>query len=123
MRKALLFFGWPILLIPTLVLHVGMLMNLTVSSANGHLMPVANPICATDKAGMVQSDYLHTCEVSTSKLKWLDDRFPVTGAGDVSLGDILQSDSENLIEPSRVIWFLAALVFFIRRFAPNRWRD
>lgn len=119
MRKALTFFGWPILLVPMLFGLLGMGMNYACVARNGHVMPVSNPICQTDERDMVAHDHLHVCETSSTKLKVLDDRWPATGMGVLSAGDIVQEESESLQTPAMLIWLLVVLRGLFLRIRPD----
>ena len=115
-KKALTFFGWPVLFLPTFVAFVGLSMNFIVMAKNNHVMPVENPICQTDEQDKVSADHMHACETSDTKLKWLDDRYPATEQGILSLGDIVQGEADNLIFPSRSLWLCIVGIAFIKRF-------
>ena len=105
-RAALTFCGWPILFFPALVLWVGIGCNMAATYFNGGVMPVRNPMCFVHPD--FADDGFHTCITSKSHLKLLVDTFPSSGSI-VSVGDILQNESDEAIKPSLILWCAAAL--------------
>lgn len=82
-------------------------------------MPVQNPICQSEDSDKVSADHIHVCETPSSKLKFLDDRYPVTGQGVVSLGDVVQLASDELRTPAILVWGVAMIAALIKKLKPT----
>jgi hypothetical protein len=133
-RKALTFLGWPLLLIPMLVLLTGAMMNEAAVWANGGQMPVSmyacqermNPPASSDDEDAVSilfggpkaqkpKDYVHKCADQNTKLRFLDD-WIVSDEGISSIGDLLQESASTLSYVVYPLWLAGGIYFiFIRR--------
>lgn len=82
-------------------------------------MPVQNPICQSEDSYKISADYIHVCETSVTHLKFLDDRYPVTKEGIVSLGDVVQESAEELKTPAILVWGVAMIAALIKKFKPT----
>ena len=111
-RTVLSFCGWPILFFPALVLWLGVSCNMAATYFNGGVMPVRNPACFVHPD--LAEDGLHTCITSKHHLQLLVDTFPANGSI-LSIGDILQNESDEAIKPSLILWSAAALSCLLGR--------
>jgi hypothetical protein len=113
MKKFFTFLGWPILFAPVAVLWLGIACNSMATNFNHTLMPVVNPICAdADSAADIAKDHIHVCADSKTRVKFLVDRFPTDG-GILSIGDILQDQSNSLAIRCIALWGLVAFLEII----------
>jgi Family of unknown function (DUF5317) len=117
-KKIFTFFGWPLLLIPTLVLWTGLAMNEICLHANNGRMPVYSADCATlmaakeDIAG--HEDFVHVCMTKQSKFRWMGDIF-VSDDGISSVGDIIQEFSSTVGTIGYILWVSIGLFCLIRK--------
>ena len=109
-KKLFTFMGWPILFAPVALLWLGIACNCVASSFNHAVMPVMNPVCANqDAVDAVAEDHIHVCATSKTRAKFLIDRFPTDG-GILSIGDIMQSESDAIVTRCIVLWGIVAFL-------------
>lgn len=113
LRRLLTFFGWPLLVLPTAMLWLGIACNFAAMGFNGNVMPVLNPSCANFSDN--DEDFVHKCGDSKTRVKFLVDRFPITDEGIASIGDTLQQESDGLRLPCLILWLTMLGVCLIRR--------
>ena len=134
-KKVLTFCGWPLLLIPTLVLWIGAGMNEAVVWANGGQMPVSAYACQTrfesapaeDDAvpalfgtphAQKAKDYIHKCADKNTRLRLLDD-WMLGDDGISSIGDLLQAElSPDLKTPCYLLWTIGGIFYLVRKQKP-----
>src|SRR5712664_4112013 len=105
---------WPLLIVPTLMLYVGGLMNWAVIGANHGYMPVqgfieceggvGEQIAAVIAEQAGQGDHIHICMDKNSRLKILADWLFIPGVGTASPGDILEFGYDKLFWPCFYMW-------------------
>jgi hypothetical protein len=122
-KKALTYLGWPVLLLPTLVLYLGAGMNEAVVWANGGQMPVSAYSCqvrmdAKTAANDGTPDYVHKCADKNTRLRWLDD-WMLGDDGIASLGDLLQETASTLNYVVYPLWFAGCGLAIVRRKYPK----
>lgn len=111
-KQVCTFFGWPLLLLPTVVLWAGIGMNQIAVHANKGMMPVYMAGCPTfmtakaDDAG--HPDYVHNCMTPETRLKVLGDII-VSSDGVYSLGDEVQEFSSVVRFAADLIWAATAV--------------
>jgi hypothetical protein len=128
-KKALTAFGWPILLIPTLVMWIGSAMNETAVWTNGGQMPVSTYACELKLnppaepenilqqlfgAQAHQKDLVHKCADANTKFRALDD-WILDDDGVSSLGDVTLDLATAIVKPCFYVWLAYAIVEVIRR--------
>jgi hypothetical protein len=131
LKKLATLFGWPLLVLPTAIMCLGMAMNETVIWANGGQMPVSMYACSErmnsapaddedamttlfGKHGMAPVDYTHKCADKNTKLHWLDD-FLVSDEGTASIGDELQELQPMATNICGILWIACAAFCLIRK--------
>lgn len=134
-KKLFTFLGWPILLIPTLVMLAGAMMNETVIWRNGGQMPVSMYACqermapkpVVEPLNMKQKpkaqehkDYIHKCADANTKLRFLDD-WMIGDDGVSSIGDMLQGD--DVLDALKLtvypMWIAGVGFYYLRRKYPE----
>ena len=123
LKKLFTFLGWPVLLIPTLVLYTGAFMNEAVVWANGGQMPVSTYACqvrmdAKTAANDGTPDYVHKCADKGTKLRFLDD-WMLSDNGISSLGDMLQETSDTLNYIVYPLWIAGLGLYLVKRKYPR----
>lgn len=117
-KKVLIFFGWPLLLLPTILLIAGITMNESVIHANGGRMPIDVYDCAvrmqekTDKVG--HEDYTHFCVAPDTKEKVLGDIL-IADDGTSSIGDELQVYSDDIEKVCYALWGAMGIFCLVRK--------
>jgi hypothetical protein len=140
MKKFLTFLGWPILLIPTLLLYLGAGMNEAAIWANGGQMPVKMYACqermnapakpdadellrkmfgGAPKAQQ-SKDYVHKCADANTHLRVFED-WIVSDNGVSSIGDMVQDTAEGLQPLAFYVWLGVAAIWVWKRIRPERW--
>jgi hypothetical protein len=110
-KRVLTFFGWPLLLLPTLLMAAGITMNEAVIHANGGRMPVEVYNCA---ARMQERDYTHFCMVADTKEKILGDIL-VSDDRTASVGDELQVYSDIFEKVCYALWGAIGVFCLVRK--------
>ena len=108
MKKFLTFLGWPLLILPTLVLHVGFLLNEAAVFANNGQMPVEWSQCQALMNSQEQPDPVHVCATPKTHLRIFGDFF-VSDAGISSIGDDLMQTGDAMFPANLVVWGLLGL--------------
>ena len=118
-KKFFTYLGWPLLLLPTLVLYLGAGMNEAVVWANGGQMPVSAYECQVrmDAHDADEKDYVHKCADKNTKLRFLDD-WMLGDDGISSLGDLLQDTAGTLNYIVYPLWVAGLGWYVIRRKYP-----
>ena len=111
-KKALTFFGWPLLFAPIISGNFGESLNAIVTIANGGVMPVRHPSCLTDPTAMV--DGPHVCMTAASHIKFLADII-TSNDGIRSLGDQFITLSGDIKIPCFILWLTIFLFCLIRK--------
>lgn len=112
--KALTFFGWPLLFLPTAVVYFGVSLNAICTIANGGVMPVRSVNCDQIFSADADPDLIHVCLGPKSRMKPLADII-TQGDGIVSVGDELQDIGEEMKKLCYVLWGVIAVFFLIRK--------
>ena len=120
MKRFVSFWGWLLLLLPTLIFYFGFGLNQFCIMHNGYQMPVRMADCAqnivqTDpQTGNTSSDPVHICESTRSRYMVLADIF-VTDGGVMSLGDIVMDVGDGLTWPALAIWAAIGIECLFRK--------
>lgn len=89
-RKFWTFLGWPLLILPQLILLFGLLLNALVMNANKGMMPVTMSACLeldwNSELHTINDDF-HLCEDAHTRLRKLDDWIRLGNIGVYSPGD------------------------------------
>lgn len=114
--KWLTFYGWPLLLLPFLIMYAGVGLNQLVIAANHGSMPVAIPPCFADGAAPgAQLDPVHACITPQTHLKLLSDLWITDADGGIafeSVGDMLLMDGMAMAQPLTCVWIGLALACY-----------
>ena len=113
MKKFFTWFGWPLLIVPTVLTWMGIACNAIVTIANGGIMPVRYPGCTADLMNGP-----HVCMTTTSHIKFLADVF-TSNAGIMSVGDYLMEFSDDIRFPLMVLWATAMLAYALKTLKPT----
>lgn len=105
--KQLTYYGWPLLVLPTLLLVLGSFSNQAVIAANHGVMPVSYPPCFAEGAvpGMALDD-IHACIAPSSHLKVLADLWMNSQGSYESFGDGLIDLGEWARTWAYYVWFV-----------------
>ena len=114
LKKALTFFGWPLLLLPTAVVYFGIGLNALCTKANGGVMPMRTINCRAVFAQDKTPDLIHSCMTKKTRMKPLADVI-TQGSGIVSVGDEFQDIGAEISNPVYLLWGFVGVVFLIRR--------
>jgi hypothetical protein len=122
LKKLFTFLGWPLLLLPTLAMVTGAMLNEAVVWANGGQMPVSAYACqARMTAHNAESDsgpdQVHKCADKNTKLRFLDD-WMLGDDGISSPGDMLQDIADSLNYVVYPLWIAGLGWYVIRRKYP-----
>jgi hypothetical protein len=137
-KKFFTFLGWPLLLLPTLVLYFGFALNEVCIVSNGGFMPVRQDNCETNliekksdeeniwkelMGGQVPIsatnpneviDGAHVCMTKNTRFKFLGDIF-TTDSGISSLGDQFIEIGQNSKDGAILVWGLLGLYCWHRK--------
>lgn len=126
-KKLLTFFGWPLLLLPTLIMWTGLTMNEVAIHANQGKMPVyradceqymvprSNPLLEFMTGDETpQSDPVHKCMTPQSRAKIFGDII-VSDDGISSIGDLLIEFTDDAKIYCYILWLTILGVCLIRK--------
>lgn len=120
MKKALTYWGWPLLVVPTLLFYLGFGMNEFCIMHNGYQMPVRMAHCEAFMDQQAQApmsggtDYIHICQNKNTKYMLLGDIF-VSDGGVSSIGDSAIDIGDGLTWPAFAIWAALGIECLFRK--------
>lgn len=116
-KTALTFFGWPLLLLPTILFYFGMGLNAVCTISNGGMMPVLTTNCAAKFEALVdpeQPDMVHVCMTPKSRMKPLADIL-AQNSGWFSIGDEFVDFGSEIKHLCYALWVTVCGFCLIRK--------